>query len=184
MCNNHTDKITVKLFMLKLIRSILCAACMLASIAHAQTEVKVVPVKKVVAVQGLDGLGQTVQIHTRLHSFVGKPIWTLIIRDLDHGQNIPYVFDFTRGDQYWVALTYGRNYLITASRLQIETPRSRFNMFKNYRISNFCNIESMGRIIRGKSMMIQLQGDLSPDSNTYSCNVTYYPEGASFIKNP
>lgn len=130
---------------------------------------------------GIDGLGQTIEIHTRLRSFIGKPSWTLIIRDLDHGQNIPYLFDFTRGDDHWVVFTYSRNFLITASRLQIETYRSRYNKFKNYRINNFCNIESNGRIIRGNSMYITIEGDLSPYSNSYTCNVSSYPDGKYFI---
>ena len=36
-------------------------------------------------------LGQTIEINTRFHSFIGKPIWSLVIRDLDHNQDIPYI---------------------------------------------------------------------------------------------
>lgn len=134
-----------------------------------------------IELDGIDGLGQTIEIHTQLHSFIGKPAWTLIIRDLDHGQNIPYLFDFTRGNDHWVVFTYSRNFLISASRLQIETYRSRYNKYKNYRINDFCNIESNGRIIRGRSMYITIEGDLSPYSNTYTCNVSSYPDGKYFI---
>ncbi len=100
--------------------------CLATSGAHAQ--------------EGIDGLGQTIQIHTFLHSFVGNPSWTLIIRDLDHNQNVPYLFDVTRGEDYWVALTYSRNYLITVSNLKIETYRERRNTYKQYKINNFCHL--------------------------------------------
>ncbi|VVC76902.1 hypothetical protein AQUSIP_22290 [Aquicella siphonis] len=129
-------------------------------------------------------LGQTIQIYTRFHSFIGKPIWTLIIRDIDHNQNIPYLFDIRKGGNHWVAFTFGRNYLITVSRLQIETYRSRYNKFKNYRINDFCNLESNGRIIRGRSMYITIDGDLSPYSNTYTCHVSSYPDENFYIYNP
>ncbi|MBX3708406.1 MAG: hypothetical protein KIT56_07130 [Gammaproteobacteria bacterium] len=132
----------------------------------------------------LDGLGQVIQINTRFRSFVGKPTWTLIIRDIDHGQNIPYLFDIRRGGNHWVAFTYGRNYLITASRLQIETYQSRYNKYKNYRIKNFCNLESNGRIIRGRSMYITIEGHLSPYSNTYVCHVSTYPTGNFYTYHP
>ncbi len=128
--------------------------------------------------QGDDnGIGQTIQIETHFRSFVGNPSWTLIIRDLDHNQNVPYLFDVTRGNNHWVAITYGRNYLITASRMQIETYRSRYNTYKQYRISDFCNLESNGRINRGESMYITIEGDLSPDTDTYSCQIFKFPEG-------
>lgn len=131
-----------------------------------------------------EGLGQVIQIHTQLHSFVGKPIWSLIIRDLDHNQNIPYLFDFRTGGNQWVAFTYSRNYLITVSRLQIETYRARYNRYKNIRINDFCNLESDGRIIRGRSMTITIRGDLSPYSDSYTCDVSSYPDGNFFIYNP
>lgn len=131
-----------------------------------------------------NSLGQIIQINTRLHSFVGRPIWTLIIRDIDHNQNIPYLFDFTRGGNHWIALTYGRNYLITASRLQIETYRSRYNQYKNYRMQNFCNLESNGRINRGESMYITIEGDLSPYANSYTCHVSTFPDGNFSIYKP
>jgi len=123
-----------------------------------------------------DGMGQTVQIYTYLHSFVGKPSWLLIIRDLDHNQNIPYLFDMTKGDNYWVAPTYSRNYLITVSNLQMETYRSRYNTFKLYTIPNFCHLESNGRIIRGESIYVTIQGDLSPNTSSYDCHIAKYAD--------
>ncbi len=144
--------------------------CLAASGAYAQME--------------SDGLGQTIQIHTFLHSFVGKPTWTLIIRDIDHNQNVPYLFDVTSGENYWVALTYGRNYLITVSNLKIETYRERRNTYKQYKLNDFCHLESNGRIIRGESMYITIEGDLSPNTNTFSCHVLTYPDGNFSIANP
>src|SRR5690349_5971957 len=87
-----------------------------------------------------DGVGQTIQINTRLHSFVGKPSWLLMIRDIDHDQNIPYVYDISRGDNFWMAFTYGHNYLITASTLQFAPYRS--DPYRVKVIHNFCNLES------------------------------------------
>ena len=124
-----------------------------------------------------DSLGQTIQIDTYLHSFTGKPIWTFIVRDLDHDQTIPYIFDIKKGYNHWVVFTYGRNYLITASNMQIETYRSRYNQYKNYRVKNFCHLESNGRIRRGESMYVSIQGDLSPYTNTYTCQISAYPDG-------
>lgn len=131
-----------------------------------------------------DGVGQFIQITTRLHSFVGKPTWLLIIRDVDHNQNIPYLFDIRRGENFWVALTYGKHYLITVSRLQIETYQSRYNKYKNYRINNFCHLESNGRIIRGESMNITLEGNLTPDTASTRCIVLRYKDPVPFTVVP
>jgi hypothetical protein len=141
--------------------------CMTSSLSHAQP----------------DGLGQTIQISTDFNSFLGRPIWSLIIRDIDHNQNIPYLFDFNNGLNYWVIFTYGRHYLISSSTLQIVNYRSRRNNFSNCRIRNFCNLESNGRIIRNESMYITIKGDLSPNTNTYLCNVIKFPE-AHFTIDP
>lgn len=127
-----------------------------------------------------DGVGQFIQIQTRLHSWVGKPTWLLIIRDIDHNQNLPYLFDVSRGENFWVALTYGKHYLITVSRLQIETYQSRYNKYKKYSINNFCHLESNGRIIRGESMYITLEGNLTPNSATSRCVITRYVDPGTF----
>lgn len=119
-----------------------------------------------------DGLGQTIQIYTQLRSFVGRPSWLLIIRDIDHNQNIPYLYDFTQGDNFWLALTYGHNYLIEASTLQFA-PYHR-NPFTTRVIHDFCHLESHGRIQRGESMYIMLKGNLAPGCHTYSCSVSKY----------
>lgn len=126
-------------------------------------------------------LGQVITIETHLHSFIGKPIWTLVIRDIDHNQNIPYIFDVRKGWNHWVVFTYGRNYKITASNLQIETYQMSHNKYKNFRIKNFCNIESNGRIMRGESMRIIIDGHLSPKPWGYSCNILTFPEENYYI---
>lgn len=119
-----------------------------------------------VPAQPQDGFGQTIEINTRLHSYLGKPTWLLIIRDVDHGQNIPYMYDFRKGTNFWLALTYSDNYLITVSELV-------FNPYQK-KVKNFCNLESMGRIQRGTSLRIFIDGDLSPHTDTYHCNVLKY----------
>lgn|SRR3990167_8601402 len=119
-----------------------------------------------------DDIGQTIQINTRLHSYVGKPSWLLIIRDIDHNENIPYLFDFKKGENFWVAITGGRNYLITVSTLQFSPYRR--NPFRSKKIKNFCQLESQGRIIHDKSFYITISGDLTPNTNSFRCDISSY----------
>lgn len=123
-----------------------------------------------------DPRGQIIQIHTRLYSFVGQPIWTLIIRDIDNNKVYPYLFDFSTGENDWQAFTYSKNYLITVSRMQIVSYESCFNKYKNYRLNNFCHLESNGRVHRGESMIIDIEGDLSPNTDTFNCHISTYRE--------
>jgi hypothetical protein len=124
-----------------------------------------------------NGFGQSIQIYTRLTSFVGKPSWLLIIRDIDNNENLPYLYDFEQGDNFWLAFTFGRNYLITASNLV-------FNPYPNKKISNFCGLESNGRIIRGESLYITIQGKLTPNTNTFTCSVLRYADSNFTIVAP
>lgn len=126
-------------------------------------------------------LGQVIQINTRLRSFVGQPKWVLEIRDVDNNKTIPYFFDITRTNNHWTIFTYGRNYLIIASRIQMPSYSSNTNKYKNYRVKNFCQLESNGRIIKGLSMQINIKGDLSPNSNTYTCQISTYSDTSNFI---
>lgn len=123
-----------------------------------------------------EDIGQTIQIQTQLHSFVGKPTWLLMIRDVDHNQNVPYLFDFRKADNFWLAFTQGRHYLVSASTLYIETYKPRENRFRKFRINNFCHLESNGRINRAISMAITLTGDLSANTNTFQCQVNKYKD--------
>lgn len=136
------------------------------------------------AQQSGNALGQVIQINTRFHYFIGNPSWALIIRDLDHNQNMPYLFDITRGENHWVVFTYGNHYLIEVSKLQIETYQPGFNTYKQHKINDFCHLESRGRIIRGESMYITIEGDLTPNTNTFSCQVSIYPDSHFFIAKP
>lgn len=129
-----------------------------------------------------EGVGQTIQIYTQLHSFIGKPSWLLIVRDLDHNQNLPYLFDIQTGNNFWVAFTYGRNYLITVSRLQFA-PYRRWP-YKTRNINNFCDLESNGRIIKGQSIYITIKGDLTPTRDTFTCHVSNYSDANFTIVNP
>lgn len=143
--------------------------CLIASISSAQSD-------STPAYFPTNEFGQTIQIQTRLHSFLGKPTWLLVIRDLDHNQNIPYVYDFHRAENFWLAFTYGRNYLILASTLQIETYKPRENRYKKFKINNFCHLESNGRINRGTSMYLTISGHLSANTNTFSCHLLKYQD--------
>lgn len=121
-------------------------------------------------------LGQTIQINTNLRSAISKASWTLIIRDIDHNQVIPYVYDIDQGNNYWMAFTYGRNYLVTVSELTFY-PSDR-------KIRNFCGLESMGAIQRGTSMQIHLSGKLSRNPDTFDCNVLKYSDSNFNISTP
>jgi hypothetical protein len=134
--------------------------CFISTFSHAQSDG--------------DGIGRVIKIQTRLHSFVGKPQWLLIIRDLDHNQNIPHLYDIRKGDNHWVAFTYGQNYLITVSNLQFNTYKGSDNRFKSFKIKNFCNLQSFGSINRSVSMDILITGDLSANTATYTCHVSKY----------
>lgn len=123
-----------------------------------------------------DGLGQTIQIYTRFHSIKGNPRILIIIRDVDHNQNVPYVFDIRHHNNFWLIFTYSKNYLITASELQISTPESNYNSYGNYHIRNFCHLESNGHIMREKSMYITIDGSLSSHPNTYNCSVSEFKD--------
>jgi hypothetical protein len=107
--------------------------------------------------------GQTVQINTRFNIVYGKPSWLIIIRDEDTGRILPYIFDVQNNDNFWIALTAGRSYRITASTLS-------FGPFAE--IHNFCYLED--GILTAKSMFISLSGDLSPIRNSSNCRVMKY----------
>ncbi|HLB41691.1 MAG TPA: hypothetical protein VJN02_02365 [Gammaproteobacteria bacterium] len=121
-----------------------------------------------------NGLGQVIQVYTRLHTFTGKPSWLLMIRDVDNHQNIPYVFDIKTGTNFWVAFTYSKNYLITISELQFSPYRRDPYYIK--KIKNFCQLESRGRLIRGQSLYITISGDLTPNTDTFTCHVSKYAD--------
>src|SRR5579862_5519025 len=133
-----------------------------------------------------DGIGQTIHIETRFHSFAGKPSWLLIIRDLDHDQNIPYLFDVTRGENTWVAFTYSHHYLITVSNMQFSpyhTYPYRMYPYTSSKINNFCHLESRGHILRNESLYVTLSGDLSPNTGTFHCHVSHYRDADFPIAN-
>lgn len=125
--------------------------------------------------QPMDNFGQTVQIRTDLRSFTGKPTWLLIIRDIDHNQVIPYLYDFDTESNFWIAFTYSRNYVITVSEMSFS-PSGR-------KIRNFCHLESMGAIQRG-SLNIYLTGKLTPREYTSTCQVLKYSDANFNIATP
>lgn len=129
-----------------------------------------------------DEIGQTIQIKTRLHSFVGRPSWLIIIRDLDHGQNLPYLYDFDRAENFWLAFTYSKNYVIIASTLSFSPYRH--DPYRTVKIHNFCNLESNCRVLRRTSVAVTLTGDLSPNPDTYSCYVTKFPDAYFTVIQP
>jgi hypothetical protein len=107
---------------------------------------------------------------------IGNLTWLLVIRDIDHNQNIPYVFQVTQGSQFWVALSYGRNYTIVASRMKMANYHANSNRYSNNEIKNFCGLESNGRIIRGESIYVTVEGDLTRNPETYRCHISKYAD--------
>lgn len=123
-----------------------------------------------------EGLGQTIQINTHFSSFAGKPSWLLIIRNVDSGQVSPYIYDVSREENFWLAFSYGRNYKITVSQMQLNPYGAVIN--------NFCGLVD-GRIMKGESMIITLSGDLTPKRIwSIDCHVMRYPDGNFTIVNP
>lgn len=122
---------------------------------------------KMTMVNAANLIGQTLQINTRFHSITGKPVWLLVLRDADTGVVVPYMYDIRNNDNFWLALSYGRNYIITASTLK-------FGPFAM--IHNFCHLEN--GILSGKSMIITLSGDLTPAPVTFKCHVVKYNDNA------
>jgi hypothetical protein len=128
-----------------------------------------------------DDIGQTIQINTRFSAFTGRPSWLLIIRDLDHNENIPYVFDVKRGENTWVVYTRSKHYLVLVSTMQFA-PYLR-DPYRIKKINDFCHLESHGRIQRGTSMYITLSGILSPYAADYDCQVQKYADPSFTVVN-
>ncbi|HSW93100.1 MAG TPA: hypothetical protein VLJ15_01950 [Gammaproteobacteria bacterium] len=115
-------------------------------------------------------LNQTIQITTHFRTITGNPVWLLILRDADSGVVMPYLYDVKNEDNFWLALSFGRNYIITASTLK-------FGPFAV--IHNFCHLED--GVLAGKSMTVTLTGDLTPVSITSRCRVLKYNDNAFTI---
>ena len=107
--------------------------------------------------------GQTLQIYTTLESIMGHPEWVLIIRDANSQRVLPYLFDFHERNNFWVAFTTSRSYIVVESKI-VWGPYAVIN--------NFCHLES--HIITGRSMRITLKGNLSPDPTGFECSVQRY----------
>lgn len=146
--------------MMTKMKRLLC--CIILSVSWAMTS-------SVVA----NSLGQTIQINTRFHSIAGKPVWLLILRDPDTGVVMPYLYDIKNNDNFWLALSFSRNYVVTASRVK-------FGPFAI--INNFCHLEN--GVLSRKSMIITLTGDLTPVPVTYKCHVLKYNDSAFPIAHP
>jgi len=118
-------------------------------------------------------LGQTIQIHTALSSIVGRPSWLIIIRDINNGQVLPYLFDITDRDNVRVFFTFGQAYQITASHLQFND---------HTLLSNFCGLN--GSLFINHSLFITIKGKLTPNPNTFHCNILSYIDTTFTIAPP
>lgn len=115
---------------------------------------------------------QTLQINTHFDSVHGKPEWLLIVRDLESGRVLPYLFDIKNNDNFWIAFTSSRSYKVTVSDLKFG---------QSTVLHNFCHLEGINI---GKSMMISLRGKLYPDRNKIICDVMKYGDIPFPIVNP
>lgn len=115
---------------------------------------------------------QTLQIYTHFQTFIGKPTWLLIVRDVESGLVSPYIFDIRNNDNFWIAFTFGHHYRVTTSKVT----------FGKYAvINNFCGLEN--GILSGISMFMKLTGSLTPDPKTTKCHVTAFQETTFTIVN-
>jgi len=108
-------------------------------------------------------INQTIQINTHFDKINGKPTWLLIIRDMQSGQVLPYVFDIRNNDNFWVAFSSERSYKITVSNLKFNDCIA---------INNFCHLQD--GVISGKSMFITLSGKLTRNRNSVTCHIMKY----------
>jgi hypothetical protein len=107
--------------------------------------------------------GDSIQIYTEFKSIIGKPSWLLILRDMDSGQVLPYVYDIRNNYNFFIALAMSHHYRVITSTMT----------FGPYAvIHNFCHMED--GIISWHSMFITLRGSLTPNRNTAHCDIRRY----------
>ncbi len=102
--------------------------------------------------------GQFISINTYFSCVSGSPSWLLILRDIDTGQVLPYLYDIHNENNAWLALTYGSAYQITVSTLT-------FGPFAI--LHNFCGLENL--VLRNTSLSIRLTGALTPNRAGFQC---------------
>jgi len=117
---------------------------------------------------------ETVQINTSFRYFLGKPTWLLILRDVDSGVVLPYIYDIRSGDNFWLAFSSGRNYQVQASLMQFPP--------YDAEIRNFCRLED--GILRGQSLFVTVTGALTPDRRASHCHVKKYPSAGFTVVEP
>ncbi len=108
---------------------------------------------------------QVIQIHTNFRSIEGKPSWLLILRDVDTGQVLPYLYDIKNNDNYWLAFSLTHKYRVIGSQLKFDAMTT---------ITNFCHLE--GGILIRTSMFVTLTGNLTSRSRTSNCHVLRYKQ--------
>lgn len=107
--------------------------------------------------------GETIQIYTEFHSVIGKPSWLLILRDMNTGQVLPYLYDIRNNYNFWLALPMSHNYRVTVSTLT-------WGPFAV--IHNFCHLQD--GILSWRSLNVTLKGNLTPDRHDSHCYIQSY----------
>lgn len=110
--------------------------------------------------------GQTFQINTRLNSFVGKPSWLIIVRDVNSGQVLPFLYNIDSTTNFWLGFTFAHAYQVITSELEFGPP--------NATIHNYCHLEN--GILDRESFTVTLTGDLTPNRGTSHCHVFKYKQ--------
>jgi hypothetical protein len=117
---------------------------------------------------------QTLTIYTHFKEIVGNPSWLLVLRDMNSGEVLPYLFDIKHEDNFWLAFSKEHAYRVTASVLKFPPYAT---------INNFCGLQD--GVLKGKSMYITLKGTISPDPRTSKCYVTKVNQAQfTIVKSP
>lgn len=109
-----------------------------------------------------------IHIYTHLDDdMIGKPTWIMVLRDRNSGITSPYLFDFRKGDNFWLALSPGRQYEIIISNLRF------YPFVAEYK--NFCGLEK--KRLSNESISVEMTGKLTPKRNTLKCRWMQYQNG-------
>lgn len=106
-----------------------------------------------------------IRIYTHIDdTMIGKPSWVIVLRDRDTGITEPYLFDFRKGDNFWIALSPAKQYEVTISNLRFHPFPAEFK--------NFCGLEK--KKLNNQSISLELTGKLTPQRHTLKCKWMQY----------
>lgn len=121
----------------------------------------------------LEQIKHIIEIHTKLTSIVGRPTWLIVLRDMNSGHILTFMYDFILYENDWVAYSKNRKYRVVSSSLKFGP---------DIVINNFCGIQD--GILEGTSMYITLIGAITPDPTTAKCKVLKYNDVGFTVVQP